>query len=86
MLLLATRSLLSKENFSAFALALLGVISIAAGVVLAVSSEIGPFATAFWRFAFGGAACACLSFWVLGSEAIPQYIRLLRKPEMWLAA
>ncbi len=85
MLLLATRTILSKENLSAFALALLGVVSIAAGVVLAVSSEIGPCATAFWRFAFGGTACACFSFWVLGAEAIPQYVRLLRKPEMWLA-
>lgn len=85
MLLLASRTILSKENLSAFGLALLGVISISAGVVLAVSSEIGPCATAFWRFAFGGTACACLSFWVLGSDAIPQYLRLLRKPEMWLA-
>lgn len=85
MLLLSTRTVLSKQNLTAVSLALLGVISIAAGVVLAISSELGPFATAFWRFAFGGAACGCLSFWVLGAGAIPQFIRLLGKPEMWLA-
>lgn len=85
MILLAIRSLFSESSTGSIFLALLGVLSIALGVVLAISSETGPSATAFWRFVFGGAGCAALSCAVLGGGVWAELHKVLGRPEMWVA-
>lgn len=85
MILLAIRTLFSENSMASTVLAMLGVLSIALGVVLAISSEVGPNATAFWRFFFGGAACAALSVSFLGDAAWGQFRQVLRRPEIWVA-
>ena len=66
-------------------LALTGVISIGLGAVLAAMSEVGPFATALWRMAFGAPICLVICILWPGGAHRTAIVKLLGRREIWLA-
>ncbi len=85
MIFLLIHRFLNNSTFLGALLGVSGVIFIATGVVLAISSELGPCATAFWRFLLGGAACGGLTLGILGNRAWSQFCTLATRPEIWIA-
>ena len=67
-------------------IAVSGVFFIAAGAVLAMSSESGPVATGFWRFAGGAVLCGALTLALNGPGALGEMAGLLRRRETWIAS
>ncbi len=82
---LARDTSVPSGSLTGLALALAGVLFIALGVILAISSPLGPFATAFWRMAIGSVLCVTMARALLGPQTIDQVKALLRDRDAWIA-